>query len=82
MQQIIVEVDEDILLGLKIGFNWSLTNHKKTFKTVYLTIIPRAWMASELIAQEAFSLMGYRLRGHEGGRDNNCFSKIQLVGQK
>ena len=39
-------------------------------------------MASESIAHEAFSLMGYWLRGHEGGRDNNCFSKIQLVGQK
>ena len=25
--------------------------------------------------------MGYRLRGYEGER-NNCFSKIQLVGQK
>ena len=25
--------------------------------------------------------MGYWLRGHEGER-NNCFSKIQLVGQK
>ena len=25
--------------------------------------------------------MGYRLRGHEGER-NNCFSKIQTVGQK
>ena len=25
--------------------------------------------------------MGYWLRGHEGKR-NNCFSKIQLVGQK
>ena len=25
--------------------------------------------------------MGYWLRGHEGERDN-CFSKIQLVGQK
>ena len=34
----------------------------------YLTIIPRAWM-------------GYLLRGYEGER-NNCFSKIQLVGQK
>ena len=34
----------------------------------YLTIIPRA-------------RMGYWLRGHEGER-NNCFSKIQLVGQK
>ena len=34
----------------------------------YLTINPRA-------------RMGYSLRGHEGER-NNCFSKIQLVGQK
>ena len=25
--------------------------------------------------------MGYLLRGHEGER-NNCFSKVQLVGQK
>ena len=36
--------------------------------TEYLTIIPRARMGSESIA-------------HEGER-NNCFSKIQLVGQK
>ena len=35
-------------------------------------------MGSESIAHEAF---GYWLRGHEGER-NNCFSKIQLVGQK
>ena len=34
----------------------------------YLTIIPRVQMGSESIA-------------HEGER-NNCFSKIQLVGQK
>ena len=38
-------------------------------------------MGSELIAHEAEGRMGYRLRGHEGER-NNCFSKIQLVGQK
>ena len=38
-------------------------------------------MGSESIAHEAFGLMGYRLRGHEGER-NNCFSKIRLVGQK
>ena len=44
-------------------------------------IIPRAQMASESIAHLAFGLMGYWLRGHEGKR-NNCFSKIQLVGQK
>ena len=42
----------------------------------YLTIIPRARMGSE-----SFGLMGYWLEGHEGER-NNCFSKVQLVGQK
>ena len=49
---------------------------------VYLKIIiPRAWMGTESIAHEAEGQMGYWLRGHEGER-NNCFSKIQLVGQK
>ena len=43
--------------------------------------IPRARMRSESIAHEAEDLTGYWLRGHEGERDN-CFSKIQLVGQK
>ena len=40
-------------------------------------------MGSESIAHEAEGRMCYRLRGHEGER-NNCFyfSKIQLVGQK
>ena len=38
-------------------------------------------MGSESIALEAEGRMGYCLRGHEGER-NNCFSKIQLVGQK
>ena len=38
-------------------------------------------MGSESIAYEAEGQMGYRLRGHEGKR-NNCFSKVQLVGQK
>ena len=47
----------------------------------YLTIIPLALMGSESIAHEALGLMGYWLRAHEGER-NNCFSKIQLVGQK
>ena len=41
----------------------------------------RARMGSESIAHEAEDRMGYWLRGHEGER-NNCFSKIQLVGQK
>ena len=47
----------------------------------YLTIIPRARMGSESIAYEVEGRMGYWLRTHEGER-NNCFSKIQLVGQK
>ena len=38
-------------------------------------------MSSESIAHESEGRMGYRLRGHEGKR-NNCFSKIQLDGQK
>ena len=37
-------------------------------------------MGSESIAHEAEGRMGYWLGGHEGER-NNCFSKIQLVGQ-
>ena len=48
----------------------------------YLTIIRRPWMGSEeSIAHVAEGRMGYWLRDHEGER-NNCFSKIQLVGQK
>ena len=38
-------------------------------------------MGYESIAHEAEGRMGYWLRGYEGKR-NNCFSKIQLVGQK
>ena len=38
-------------------------------------------MGYESIAHEAEGRMGYWLRGHEGER-NNCFSEIQLVGQK
>ena len=38
-------------------------------------------MGSESIAHEAEGRMGYWLIGHDGER-NNCFSKIQLVGQK
>ena len=38
-------------------------------------------MGYESIAQEAEGRMGYCLRAHEGER-NNCFSKVQLVGQK
>ena len=38
-------------------------------------------MGYESIAHEAEGQMGHWLRGYEGER-NNCFSKIQLVGQK
>ena len=38
-------------------------------------------MGSRSIAHEAEGRIGYWLRGHEGER-NNCFSKIQPVGQK
>ena len=38
-------------------------------------------MGHESIALEAEGRMGYCLRGYEDER-NNCFSKIQLVGQK
>ena len=38
-------------------------------------------MGSESIAHEAEGWLGYWLRRHEDER-NNCFSKIQLVGQK
>ena len=39
-------------------------------------------MGSESIAHEAEGQMGYWLTGHSGSRNNYCFSKIQLVGQK
>ena len=39
-------------------------------------------MGSESIAHEAEDQIGYRLRGHEGSRNNYCLSKIQLIGQK
>ena len=39
-------------------------------------------MCCESIADEAEGRMGYWLRGHEGERNNYCFRKIQLAGQK
>ena len=38
-------------------------------------------MSSESIAHSAFGLIGYWLGGYEVER-NNCFNKIQLVGQE
>ena len=49
----------------------------------YLSIIiPWPRMGSKSIAHEAEGQMSYWLRAHEGKRNNYCFSKIQLVGQK
>ena len=39
-------------------------------------------MGYESIAHESKGRMGYWLRAHEGERNNYCFSKIQLLGQK
>ena len=60
-------------------FTWLLTPRGLPKKN--LTIVPQARMGCESIAHEAEGWMGYWLRGHEGER-NNCFSKIQPVGQK
>ena len=58
---------EDVLFG-DVWICSGQSNMQFTVHQVrYRTIIPRA-------------RMGYSLRGHEGER-NNCFSKIQLVGQ-
>ena len=52
----------------------------ESWPLAYLTIIPQARMGSESIAHEAEGQMGFWLRGHSGSR-NNCFRKIQPVGQ-
>ena len=38
-------------------------------------------MSSKSVAHEAEGRMDYWLRGHDG-EGNNCFSKIQIGGQK
>ena len=48
---------------------------------VSFTSFPLAQMGSESLAHETEGPMGYWNRAHSGER-NNCFSKIQLVGQK
>ena len=47
---------------------------------MYLTIIPPARMDSESIAHEAEGRMA--IDSETEGERNNCFRKIQLVGQK
>ena len=69
---------------LKISFSQIPNGTKIQYYKLYLTIIiiPRVRMGSESITHEAEGRMGYWLRGREGERNNNCFSKIQLVGKK
>ena len=64
----------------KIKYMYRYWNAVSVGYAKYLTIIiRRAPMGSESIAAEwAINW----LRGHEGERNNNNFSKIQLVGQK
>ena len=48
----------EINYGLSI-LNLSFVSNLNNSQNVYLTIVPRARMASESIAHEAFGLMGY-----------------------
>ena len=66
-------------IGTNLGFPDTVIY---IYMYVYLTIIPWARMGSKSVAHEAEGRMGYWPRGHEGERNNYCFSKIQLVGQK
>ena len=70
---IVLELEIFVLVSCISSLYYSVTRTNIPWNTLncpirYLTIIPRA-------------RMGYWLRGHEG-ESNNCFSKIQLVGQK
>ena len=51
------------------------------FSVNYLTIIPQARMDCESIAMRLKAEWAIHLRGRECER-NNCFTKIQLVGQQ
>ena len=55
--------------------------HDSKIQRVFLAISPWARMGYESTTHEAEARMGYWLRGYEGER-NNCFGKIQLVGEK
>ena len=73
-----------------------LTEFLKKLSNTYVSLRVQLWraiwqlfigMGSESIAHEAEDRMGYRLIGHDRligheGERNNCFSKIQPVGEK
>ena len=72
--------------GCKIILQWSkwelspfTPTHLLVFNNNYYSLSPNElWV---IIAPAAKGRMGYWLRDHEGKR-NDCFSKIQLAGQK
>ena len=80
-KNIFIAVDISQFLALYILLPIAATLWIAGIKREYLTIIPRARMGSESIAHEAEGRIGHWLRVHEGER-SNCFSNIQLVGQK
>ena len=69
--------------GEKLTWKAHLSGHLETRSEILenFLITGNNYSGSESIAHEAEGQMGYWLRDHEGER-NNCFSKIQLVGQK
>ena len=72
-----------VIYPIDIAIRW--TNHNPRDKYYnnlwdYLVYLIYAW-AIYSIAHETEGRMGYWLRSNEGER-NNCFSKIQLIGQK
>ena len=64
----------EVFEKFKSGYLFQIAQEKSC--DYLLTIIPRARMGYESIAHEAEGFRGYE------GEKNNCFSKIQLVGQK
>ena len=67
--------------GEKLTLKAHLSGHLETRSEILENFLINNYSGSESIAHEAEGRMGYWLRDHEGER-NNCFSKIQLVGQK
>ena len=59
----------------------SLSRAQNIFMPANINSIVIVYLTKDRMVYDAEDLMGYWLRGYEGER-NNCFSKIQLVGQK
>ena len=79
---LVSHMNQSLSCGYIIYTTYYIRYTYKYIKTIpYFTIVPQAPMGSESITHKAEGRMAYWLRSHEGNR-NNCFSKIQLVGQK